>query len=273
MRAGLETVLVLTGTCTADDVAASAVQPDIVLPDLAALSTNRRRLVPTSKAHAPESDVLNAWLNEHHFATPPVEFDLGASTGPGLDVERPARIRRAGRASAAVRPVDLVCPQPRHPRPQDGDCRPRVSGAGTGAGDDGGAGALDPVPARSGAVRERRRSRAPQLPHVQRGAERPGHGEFATIGFGAKTSIASTSVRSESSSTGTQAPGGQQAAQPNRSGGHRVQLAEIHRLTVERGVQLVVDEVFHRSTTGRRVASAAQLPGQLSSAISRRPCA
>jgi hypothetical protein len=27
-------------------------------------------------------DVLNAWLNEHHFATPSVEFDLGASTGP-----------------------------------------------------------------------------------------------------------------------------------------------------------------------------------------------
>ena len=36
-RAGLGTVLVLTGTCTEDDVAASAVQPDVVLPDLAAL--------------------------------------------------------------------------------------------------------------------------------------------------------------------------------------------------------------------------------------------
>jgi glycerol-1-phosphatase len=37
MHADLGTVLVLTGTCTADDVAASGVQPDIVLPDLAAL--------------------------------------------------------------------------------------------------------------------------------------------------------------------------------------------------------------------------------------------
>jgi aspartate/methionine/tyrosine aminotransferase len=27
-------------------------------------------------------DRLNAWLNEHHFATPPVRYDLGASTGP-----------------------------------------------------------------------------------------------------------------------------------------------------------------------------------------------
>jgi glycerol-1-phosphatase len=36
-RAGLGTVLVLTGTCTEDDVAASAVQPDTVLPNLAAL--------------------------------------------------------------------------------------------------------------------------------------------------------------------------------------------------------------------------------------------
>ncbi|MGH3010232.1 MAG: HAD-IIA family hydrolase [Gaiellaceae bacterium] len=36
-HAGLATVLVLTGTCTADDVAVSPVQPDIVLPDLAAL--------------------------------------------------------------------------------------------------------------------------------------------------------------------------------------------------------------------------------------------
>ena len=27
-------------------------------------------------------DRLNAWLNKHHFATPPVTYDLGASTGP-----------------------------------------------------------------------------------------------------------------------------------------------------------------------------------------------
>jgi aspartate/methionine/tyrosine aminotransferase len=27
-------------------------------------------------------DRLNAWLNEHHFSTPPVTYDLGASTGP-----------------------------------------------------------------------------------------------------------------------------------------------------------------------------------------------
>jgi len=27
-------------------------------------------------------DRLNAWLNQHHFATPPVTYDLGASTGP-----------------------------------------------------------------------------------------------------------------------------------------------------------------------------------------------
>jgi glycerol 3-phosphatase-2 len=37
IHAGLGTVLVLTGTCTADDVAGSAVQPNVVLPDLAAL--------------------------------------------------------------------------------------------------------------------------------------------------------------------------------------------------------------------------------------------
>jgi glycerol-1-phosphatase len=41
-RAGLGTVLVLTGTCTTDDVAASAVQPDLVLPDLAALLPAKR---------------------------------------------------------------------------------------------------------------------------------------------------------------------------------------------------------------------------------------
>ena len=50
MRAGLETVLVLTGTCTADDVAASAVQPDIVLPDLAALvHESPPKLAPTKR--------------------------------------------------------------------------------------------------------------------------------------------------------------------------------------------------------------------------------
>jgi glycerol-1-phosphatase len=38
MNADLGTVLVLTGTCAADDVAASAVRPDMVLPDLAALA-------------------------------------------------------------------------------------------------------------------------------------------------------------------------------------------------------------------------------------------
>ena len=27
-------------------------------------------------------DRLNAWLNEHHFATPPIAYDLAASTGP-----------------------------------------------------------------------------------------------------------------------------------------------------------------------------------------------
>lgn len=27
-------------------------------------------------------DRLNSWLNEHHFSVPPIEFDLGASTGP-----------------------------------------------------------------------------------------------------------------------------------------------------------------------------------------------
>jgi aspartate/methionine/tyrosine aminotransferase len=27
-------------------------------------------------------DFLNSWLNEHHFADPPVEYDLAASTGP-----------------------------------------------------------------------------------------------------------------------------------------------------------------------------------------------
>lgn len=27
-------------------------------------------------------DHLNSWLNEHHFADPPVEYDLAASTGP-----------------------------------------------------------------------------------------------------------------------------------------------------------------------------------------------
>ena len=27
-------------------------------------------------------DSLNAWLNEHHFATPPIAYDLAASTGP-----------------------------------------------------------------------------------------------------------------------------------------------------------------------------------------------
>jgi aspartate/methionine/tyrosine aminotransferase len=29
-----------------------------------------------------QPDRLNAWLNRHHFATPPVEYDLAASTGP-----------------------------------------------------------------------------------------------------------------------------------------------------------------------------------------------
>jgi len=36
-QAGLVTILVLTGTCTSADAEASTVQPDIVLPDLAAL--------------------------------------------------------------------------------------------------------------------------------------------------------------------------------------------------------------------------------------------
>ena len=39
-RAGLKTILVLTGTSTRDDIAASQVEPDLVLPDLAALVAN-----------------------------------------------------------------------------------------------------------------------------------------------------------------------------------------------------------------------------------------
>lgn len=50
MHAGLGTVLVLTGTCTADDVAGSAVDPDLVLPDLAALLHDPPpKLVPTKR--------------------------------------------------------------------------------------------------------------------------------------------------------------------------------------------------------------------------------
>ena len=50
LHAGLGTVLVLTGTCTADDVAASAVHPDVVLPDLAALLHKPSpKLVPTKR--------------------------------------------------------------------------------------------------------------------------------------------------------------------------------------------------------------------------------
>ena len=39
------------------------------------------------------------------------------------------------------------------------------------------------------------------------------------------------------------------------------QLAEIHRLTLKHGGQLVVDEVFHPIYHGPPVASAARLPG------------
>lgn len=53
-----------------------------------------------------QPDRLNAWLNEHHFATPAITFDLGASTGPVWTVEDLLALD-GGAAAERLRAADL----------------------------------------------------------------------------------------------------------------------------------------------------------------------
>lgn len=207
-------------------------------------------------------DVLNAWLNEHHFGTPPVEFDLGASTGPVWTLEdllalgEPDERRQLfdlsisyvhSRGSHALRTAIAA----------HASVEPEQVQVTTG-----GAEALwilfllaaEPsanvvVPERPGFPTFNEAPRALGM-EVRSYRLRREHDYRVDVGEIRELVDGNTKLLLVN-----------RPHNPTGAVVTEMQLAEIDRLAVEQGVQLVVDEVFHPIYHGPPVKSAAQLPG------------
>jgi aspartate/methionine/tyrosine aminotransferase len=206
-------------------------------------------------------DVLNAWLNEHHFATPLVEFDLGASTGPvwtlkdllalGEPEERrqlfdvsisyvhsrgTQALRRAIAAHSSVEPEQV-----------------QVTTGGAEAlwilfllAAEPSANVVVPEDPSFPTFNEAPRALGMEIRNYRLPREhdyRVDVGEIRELVDGNTKLLVVNRPHNPTGAVVTEA-----------------QLAEIDRLTVEQGVQLVVDEVFHPIYHGPPVKSAARLP-------------
>jgi aspartate/methionine/tyrosine aminotransferase len=207
-------------------------------------------------------DGLNAWLNEHHFGSPPVEFDFGASTGPVWTLEEllafaePDERRQLfdlslsyvhSRGTHALRTAIAAqaSVDPEHVQVTTG-----------------GAEALwilfllAAEPSANVVVPERPSfptfNEAPRALGMEVRNYRLRREDDYRIDVGEIREL----VDGNTKLLVVNRPHNPTGAVVTES-----QLAEIHRLTVEQGAQLVVDEVFHPIYHGPPVTSAAELPG------------
>jgi aspartate/methionine/tyrosine aminotransferase len=207
-------------------------------------------------------DGLNAWLNEHHFGSPPVEFDLGASTGPVWTLEEL-----------------LAFAEPDERRQLFDLSLSYVHSRGTHA--------LRTAIAAQASVE-------PEHVQVTTGAaealwilfllaaepsanvvvpERPSFPTFNEAPRALGMEVRNYRLRREDDyridvdeirelvDRNTKLLVVNRPHNPTGAVVTESDLAEIHRLTVEQGVQLIVDEVFHPIYHGSPVTSAAGLPG------------
>ncbi|MGH3010233.1 MAG: aminotransferase class I/II-fold pyridoxal phosphate-dependent enzyme [Gaiellaceae bacterium] len=207
-------------------------------------------------------DGLNAWLNEHHFAAPPIEFDLGASTGPIWTVRD---LLARGKPDEQRRLLDLPISYA-HSRGSHA-LRTAIAAHASVEPDQvqvttGGAEALWIIfllaaePSANVVVPERPSfptfNEAPRALGMEVRNYRLRRKDDYDLDVGEIRGL----IDGNTKLLVVNRPQNPTGAVVTDS-----QLAELHRLTVERGVQLVVDEVFHPIYHGPPVTSAARLPG------------
>jgi aspartate/methionine/tyrosine aminotransferase len=207
-------------------------------------------------------DALNAWLNEHHFATPPVEFDLGASTGPVWTLQDLLALAEPNNRQELSH-LSISYVHSRGTRALRGAIAAHASVE------------PDQVQVTTGAAEALwilfLLAAEPTANVVV--PQRPSFPTFNEAPRALDVEVRSYRLRREDDyrvdvdEIGALVDGNTKLVvvnRPHNPTGAVVtesQLAEIHRLTLKHGGQLVVDEVFHPIYHGPPVASAARLPG------------
>jgi aspartate/methionine/tyrosine aminotransferase len=207
-------------------------------------------------------DQLNAWLNEHHFASPPIELDLAASTGPVWTLNELLDVGGGDELQKLLDlPVSYVHSAGTHELraalAAHANVDPEQVQVTTG-----GAEALWILfllawePGANVVVPER-----PSFPTFNEapaalGMEARNYRLRREDGYQPDVAEVVQLIDDRTKLVVVNRPHNPTGAVVSEAG-----LAQIHAATIDRGVQLVVDEVFHPIYHGPAPASATALPG------------
>jgi aspartate/methionine/tyrosine aminotransferase len=205
--------------------------------------------------------LLDRWLNEHQFSTPPIEFDLAASTGPKwtwrelLSRVAPDTLERALDSSVSYGPA-TGSPELREAIAEMAGVSPAEVVVVTGASEalwmlllvaaESSANVVLPYPGYP-TFDEAARLLRLEARHYRVRAANQHEIDVDELDACIDERTALVIVNTPHNPTGAVVPD--------------AQLVRLHELAVERGTQLVVDEVYHPIYHGPPSSSAARLPG------------